>query len=339
VETAALILLALSHGGHWFGGQTGTVTARCGADVDLPAAVFVWELGYGEVRIASGRQELPAGRGSVSFKLQTPQVRAVTDLTLVYRLELADGSGEIARSEATIRLYPTDLLAGAAERLSGVRIAVWDAPHGLPAVLAAAGVRHDRIDSTDALRSIRPQIVLVGPDQLPDRPLVQTPLLAYAEQGASVLILEQRKKMKLAGYPIRPRASPRALIWQEHPLGHDLRQWDLHAQTPSLFAIALPADEPVLEIASWPGEVASKQPAPVDALLVTKSVGKGRVVLCQLPLGDWSRDPRSQTFLATALDFLASPPGPTPPPSQRPKPSLAPPSDDRRLRIPSGVNP
>ncbi len=82
----------------------------------------------------------------------------------------------------------------------------------------------------------------------------------------------------------------------------------------------LPADEPALEIAWWPREVAGNKPAPIDALVLTKTLGKGRIVLCQVPLGAWESDPRSQLFLVDALDYLASPVVPTPPPSRRPRP-------------------
>ena len=62
----------------------------------------------------------------------------------------------------------------------------------------------------------------------------------------------------------------------------------------------LPADEPALEIAFWPREIPGKEPVPIDALVVTKTLGKGRIVLCQVPLGPWQSDPRSQLFLVDA---------------------------------------
>ena len=67
-------------------------------------------------------------------------------------------------------------------------------------------------------------------------------------------------------------------------------------------------------------QVAGQQPVALDALILTKTLDKGRIVLCQMPLGPWQSDPRSQLFLVDALDYLASPVVPTPPPSRRPRP-------------------
>ena len=105
----------------------------------------------------------------------------------------------------------------------------------------------------------------------------------------------------------------------EHPLA---AHFELIAPAAELKvkALRLPVDEPALEIAFWPREVRSEEPAPIDALLVSKTIGRGRVVLCQIPLGPWESDPRSQLFLADALDYLLSRPEPTPPPSRRTRP-------------------
>ena len=96
----------------------------------------------------------------------------------------------------------------------------------------------------------------------------------------------------------------------------DLHSWI--AGVPSLHVVQLPADEPVATVGSYPREVPGEQPVPIDAVLMSKSVGKGRLVVCQLPLGDWSKDPRSQMLLNNAVDYLLSRPEPTPRPSERP---------------------
>lgn len=341
MKTAAVILLIISHQGHWFGGQAGSVVVRPAAEVKLPAAVFVWELRYGATAIAAGREDFPGGRdGVITLKLAAPVVRAETELRLVYRLERAAGGDEIDGGEAVIRLYPADLLAGVAQRLSGTKIVIWDDADGLSAVLTAAGIKHNRIDGPDGLRFARPDIIVVAPDQLPSQTLAQLPLIAHAEQGASILVLQQRQPPSVAGYPLQARAAPQMLGWREdHPLARQSHRWDVRKAPATLRAIQLPADEPALVIAYWPREVEGKEPAPIDALLVTKSIGSGRLVLCQLPLGDWAADPRSQLFLADALDYLAARPEPTPPPSRRPQPEPRPVAQPPTLRVPSGANP
>ncbi|MCX5660572.1 MAG: hypothetical protein NTW19_12735 [Planctomycetota bacterium] len=82
----------------------------------------------------------------------------------------------------------------------------------------------------------------------------------------------------------------------------------------------LPIDEPALELIHWPREAPGKEPVPIDALLVTKSVGRGRMVICQLPLGPWESDPRSQLLLANSVSYLLTRPEPTLKPSERPQP-------------------
>jgi hypothetical protein len=100
--------------------------------------------------------------------------------------------------------------------------------------------------------------------------------------------------------------------------------------------VQLPADEAALEIGYYPREVPGVRPAPIDAVLLSKSTGKGRIVLCQIALGDWDRDPRSRIFLSNALDYLSTRPQPTPPPSQRPTPRQAAPTSVRTIDIPQG---
>ena len=164
--------------------------------------------------------------------------------------------------------------------------------------------------------------VLVGPDALSDSPFEQAPLLSLAESGASVMIFRQHRPAVLIGYPLTLRDTPAKLEWQtDHSLLNGFEPQDLHswiAGVPSLQVVQLPADEPVSVVGSYPREVPGEQPAPVDAVLLSKSVGKGRLVLCQLPLGDWSKDPRSQMLLNNAVDYLLSRPEPTPRPSERP---------------------
>ena len=83
-------------------------------------------------------------------------------------------------------------------------------------------------------------------------------------------------------------------------------------------AIRLPKDEAVLEIGYWPRESAGREPPPIDALILTRTIGAGRLVLCQAPLDRWHDDPRSRIFLRNALDYFLTRPEPTPRPSERP---------------------
>ena len=202
------------------------------------------------------------------------------------------------------------------------------ASHGarLPALLNRAGVKHTLIADAGQLQFVRPDCVIVGADRLGKDLAEQAKLLNLAAAGASVLVLRQTQPDSLAGYHMARRTMPPKLAWAaDHPLARHLRLRETPSLGPEAWAVQLPADEPALEIAFWPREVPGKEPAPIDALVVTKTLGKGRIVLCQVPLGPWQSDPRSQLFLADALDYLASPVVPTPPPSRRPRPVEPPP--------------
>jgi hypothetical protein len=242
----------------------------------------------------------------------------------------------------------------------GKRIFVWDQPPGtedalitsliggqsagLARVLDAAGVRCTAIQRPSDLPLTTADIILVGPDRIEAGAFVQSPLLNQAEAGANVLMFAQSHPRILAGYNLLRRAAPKRLDWREtHPLlegfqPEDLQSW-LTGQSNDVWAVQLPADEPALEIGYWPRETPGREPVPIDALLLTKAVGKGRIVLCQIPLGPWGSDPRSQLLLRNALGYLATRPEPTPPPSRRRERPERVPTTVPTITIPPGDRP
>ena len=172
------------------------------------------------------------------------------------------------------------------------------------------------------MQFVQPDLLIVGTGQLGKEIEGQGKLLNLAAAGTSVLVLRQTQPATLAGYAVVQRILPPKLAWQaDHPLARCLRLFETPALGRDGWAIRLPADEPALEIGWWPGETPTRKPVPIDALALVKALGKGRIVLCQVPLGPWETDPRSQLFLVEALDYLASPAAATPPPSRRPQPA------------------
>jgi len=140
------------------------------------------------------------------------------------------------------------------------------------------------------------------------------------------MVFAQQRRTKLAGFDLTRRAAPPQLTWRaEHPLlarfrAEDLRTWTARgtdADSSTWRAVSVPADAPALAVAHWPFEVETGKPAPRDAAIVSQTVREGRIVLWQIPLGDWRSDPRSQALLAGALDYLPTAPQPTPPLGQR----------------------
>lgn len=336
------LLITPSGEGYWIAGQTETIQAQWKIDAEPPAkqSVLAWRMVCGQAVLASGRQNVVPSPTAAAIAVQAPSVRAATEVEFHYRLEQTADHKVLQEGKRSLHLYPDDLLAGVATRLSGKRLLVWDDPDGMPALLAKAKIGHARIGGEAELQFTTPDIVLVGNDRLSKETLDQSRLLNLAAAGANVLILRQTQPPSLAGYSLTRRAAPARLAWQEdHPLARERLLLDPAGEPGDLWALRLPADDPVLEIAWWPVEAASGRPVPIDTLVAVKALGRGRLVLCQIPLGPWPSDPRSQRFLADALDYLLSPVQATTALSRRQKPVEAARPEIPTIRFPSGGSP
>jgi len=322
MKAGALLVVLLSNQGYWVGGDAGKISVLWATKEKHAESILVWEITHGKARLGNGRVAMPRGEGPASISITLPEVRVRTSVTWRYRLIGRNVEEALATGERTIHLFPKNLLAQLPKVLAGRRMIVWDEEGGIPRVLSQAKVAHSRIDAASGLQTARADIIVVGPDQIGESPLSQAPLLGHAQAGSSVLIFSQRGPKTLMEYPLATRRLPSKLEWRaEHRLLNGFSQEDVSSWLTggqwSVRAILLPRDAPVLEIAYWPRETPGKDPIPIDALLVSKRVGKGRVVLCQLPLGPWQADPRSQLLLRNALEYLVTRPEPTLPPSQR----------------------
>lgn len=332
MKLIGMLLITLANGGHWFGGNCQTVRIEWNIEQPIPGAVLNWELRSAGASLASGSLALPQTKQAAELMLKLPEVGVQTDVVLKCRVKQPDGK-TIALDDISIRLYPKDLLADAPKRLANKKLYVWQHDGKLDSLLKQAAIPHTSITSAADLQFTEADIIIVDGDVLSSDPLEQSPLLSLAQSGASVMILKQERPPSLGGYSLVRRAAPEKLIWREHhPLCRSLRLFDPADKKNDLWAIRLPVDEPALEIVSWPPEVSGKKPAPIDALVLTKTMGRGRLVLCQVPLGDWLEDPRNQQVLADSLDYLASRPSPTPPPSRR---KATTPSADRPEKLPN----
>lgn len=322
MKLATLLLVLLSNQGYWFGGREGSITFRPAARGGLPKAVISWDLMIDHVRLAGGEEPLPEGDDPGVIRFTPPATRARVTLHWKYRLVAANDRHELEAGDVPINLFPDDLSARLPDILDGKTLAVWDKPQGLPALLDRAKVRYTLAKSPSDLQVSNQDIVLVGMSVIGESPFDQTPLAGLAESGASVMIFLQPGPATLMGYPLQPRDVPLKLQWREdHPLLQNFEPDDLQswmAGVRQFRCVQLPADEPALEIGYYPRETPGIMPAPIDAVLLTKSVGKGRIVLCQLPLGEWVTDPRSQILLRNAMNYLLTRPQPTPRPSERP---------------------
>ncbi len=319
-KVATLLIVALTHHGYWIGGQSEKVILHPAVQGGLPRAEGSYELRAGAARLAAGGIG-PAGEsGDLVVRLDVPKVFQRTTLSFVYRITV--GGKEMETGQVPVSVFPDELLKGSDQRLRGKKLIVWDTPEGLPKLLDRSKVPYVRTASAGKLQFLPCDILLVGADQVDNSPFTQAPLLNLAEAGASVMLFKQTRPHWLLENALVGRKPPPALDWRmEHPLlsgftTADVQSWI--AEADSLEAIRIAARDPGLSIASYPRENARSEPRSVDSMLVTRSIGKGRIVLCQLPLEDFSSDPRSQILLSNAIDYLLTPPQPTPPAAEPP---------------------
>jgi hypothetical protein len=334
VILTAIILIMLPHHGYWIGGQSQRVQVQWTSEKSQPAADLVWKLMLQNACLDSGT--LRMGEHGGTIQISPPQVRTRIAASLVYHIREHVGGKEIGDGEVPIQLFPIEPLTEAAKELHGKKLAVWDADGDLAETLRQAGIQFDQIKDSSDLATPRYDIVLVGKDTVEPSLFGQEGLASQASAGASVIVFAQQPQ-NLFGYSLAPRQTPARLAWRDkHPLLAGLESADLDSwlqDAGAVKAVRLPADEPALEVAWWPREVAGKKPVPLDVLLVSKSVGKGRIVLCQLPLGDWRTDPRSRIFLRDTLDYLLTRPQLTPGPSERVVTTPIQKPDENRIKL------
>jgi hypothetical protein len=350
LNVTALLIILFSHQGYWLSGQDQTVTVRWVAREPMPPADLVWELGLGSVKLDGGSVAMNADPGA-TVAIKAPNVRVRTKLRWAYQLVQRDGKKLLESGEVAVADFPADLTEDWSKRIQNNAhddneikdLVVWDDPDGLPKILKAAKVPFTRVsDLTKVLK--RPDMILVGPNQIDGSPFSQGPLAGLAAAGTSVAVFAQKIPDRLAGYALGRRELPADIRFKpEHPLFERLTSDDLHSwvagTSGALWAVQLPPDEPALELAWWAAEAPGDGPRPIDALIVTKTIGPGRIVLCQMPLGPWDQDPRSQILLGNLLSYLATRPQPTPPPSERCVERPAIPQKKPTIIIPEGANP
>ena len=346
IRMLSVVVLVLAHQGYWFGGQANELRISWPITAKTPDAKLHWRLMFADTVIANGACAMPRGGEEQTLRLQLPATRVRTTMTLRWRLiandddaEREDAQGEtaakstrtLAEGRRPLHVFPDNLLASAAIRYQRhaiaqpdhrPRLTVVDPAGNLRATLEQANIPHQHVESLDMLGMQSPDVLLIAANALDphDQPALRT----LANEGADVMVFAQSGRVALAGLDMSPRPAPPELNWRaSHPMLARLRTADLRSWTQptnaarTWHALTVPAAAPVLAVAQWPPEVRTDRPAPRDAAVVSQTVGKGRVVLWQIPLGDWDSDPRSQALLAGVLDYLPTAPQPTPPLGQR----------------------
>jgi hypothetical protein len=310
-----VIIVILSQSGYWLADKDYPVSVRWAVPDQAPQATLVWELSIDSILLDHGSLPMNVGDRSTDFTIKCPKVHARTTLTLRYHLVSTAGKQELAAGTLPIRAFPDNLTDGWAKLISGENTAIIDSADGLPALLTKAKVSSfDRLAEALDLQLRRPNLILVGPNRLDDSPFAQGPLIDQARAGAGVLILQQSNINRVNGNAVVHRARPANLVWQyDHPLLNGFNRDDLDSWSselpPELSAVRILRESTVVAVASWPSDGQSRYN---DTIISSQTVGRGRIVLCQLPLGSWQTDPRAILFISNALDYLCSPSEPMP---------------------------
>lgn len=322
MNAAAMVILVLTHGGYFLSATDATISVQWSARVDMPPAVVLWDLKYGPVTAASGRVDLADKDAVATVKLKVPEVRTVTDLRWTYRIVKREGGDELARGESVVHVYPAHLLEDFSKRYSGRSLVLLDNSTPLLDAIGDAGLHPTVMKGASQLPLSRPEVLIIGPDAIGPLPFDSPQVEALATAGTQILIFRQTRCECVGSYALADRPTADAVTWDlNHPLlaGFDrslLTAW--LGSTGSVSRIVrLPPDEAAVDVAGFTPETAAREPSPIDAVIVTRTLGAGRIVYVQLPVGEWKTDPRSLILLNNALNYLLTRPEPTPPPNRR----------------------
>ena len=323
MKAVALVIVLLSNEGHWLSGKEGSIGVDWSAEAIAIPCDLKWELKLGGVKLAGDSIAIgPKQPGAI--KIICPEARIRLPLQWEWRLIRKQDAVELAHGSEKIIAYPADLTQGWSELVKGKRIVLIDRASDLSDLLKRAKIAHARFDDAARLQTAQADIVIVGPESLHDRLFEQAPLAALIRSGAAVAVFRQSSVTQLLGVEVASRALPEHFSFPVDVSllsGLDaevLQGWerDWKRLNPSVLrALRVPEREDSGALIKWPAGAQGGAPPALlqsgarDALLLSREgqAKGGRLVLCQMPLGDWSTDPRSQLFLGNLLDLLISP--------------------------------
>lgn len=336
LNSATLFMLLVLNQGHWLSGQQATISVMATVDTEQTRSfVLEWELAAGAVKLASGT--IGGRDGKTTVTINVPEVRTQTALVWSYRIRTADGK-VISSESASVIVYPKLLIDDLSARYENRTVNLHDTQAELAGLLNVAHIKCQPIRDLTRAMLDRPDILLIGPNA-PQSVLEPKSLTSLAAAGTQILILRQEGNTA-AGYQLAKSRPGQTFAWRtSHPLftGLDaeiLNGWVRGAANAPI-VIQVPVDDASLEIGYHSFSTAAEL-QPIDAIVLEKSIGAGRLILLQLPCANWSTDPRSQILLNNTLQYVTERPTPTRAPSRRPIPRALQPASVPTITIPSG---
>jgi len=191
--------------------------------------------------------------------------------------------------------------------LDGQRVAVMSQSPALHEAMKKADMAVQAIDMAGELATTTANVIIVGPDTLPKNAVFHQPLIDHAEAGATVIVLRHAEQESLFGIPLIKRRLRRPVhLRPDHPLHHSLTQRDIDSLVDEQ-SVAMRVTEPDNATPIIYEKPAEPKAQAVDTLCLVQRIGKGRLVLCQLSLDNWSTDPRTRQLLSNMLEFAQVP--------------------------------
>lgn len=335
MNEAALLLLMLTHQGHWLSGADVEVSVRpvvAMAEQEAGGSggsggsggVVQWQLALGRVELMKGSVQSPW-----TVRLKVPSVRVESTMRWRCRVYDQPGGELLGDAEAQVRVYPNNLLSGLGKRLTKVDVAVFGprgevgegegvggggevgGGGGVGALLLSRSIEYQQVHNLSSLVFKKPRLLIVEEDRLTDDLLTDGRWLAMIRSGMRVLVLRQTKISSILGCDVVRRLAPREPAWRAaHPLTQALmrRAWGREAQSgPEAWAIRWKGADSGEVVMGWPVKDDQTRFKERDALVLSREVERGRIVHCQLPLSDWQHDPIAQLFLVEVVDYLLTP--------------------------------
>lgn len=339
MKGAVLVTLLLSQHGYWPGGGDAHLLVARNAQMPSVSAQVEWKLLLDKTLVASGTSAIELTDQPADVLVRTPAVRERADFTFAYAVRSKANDTPIQSGELPVHLFPTGLVRDHAKAAEEKRIVVLDNEPRLVDFLRIAKLKPTRVQKSSRLELLAPDLLFIGPKQWSGE--TEEAVIGLVRGGCSALVLRQPAGDSVEGWPLAPRSAPADFDWKlTHPMfrgldADDLRSLLADARTDPV-CIRMAPDAAALPLAAWPRElpeVKASPATPIDCLIVTQTLGRGRLLLCQLPLPDWAEDPRAQILLNNALDYLLTRPEPTPRPSDRLTPAPAVPQAPKN-RIP-----
>lgn len=303
---AVVLVIMCINSGYWYAGRDALVTLQWPDGVEQIDATWQWELKYGQTALAVGEKQLVADQPA-QLKIAVPKVRVRTPMSLHWRLVTAGDASLIEAGTISIQVFADDPLPAAIQRLGKRAVAVWSSDQGLIKAITDAGLQPHTIETAGDLATVVADVMIVGPETLASNAMLNQPLIDHARAGATVVVFRHADRPTLLGVDLVSRRIARPpRVRANHTLRLGLTDGDIRSLVGKA-ARVLRVDSNASDVLVVSDKIQTPDAQTIDALCLVRPIGKGQLVLCQLPLGDWASDPRARQLLSNMFEFSLAP--------------------------------